>query len=116
MSRHADDIRRVQDLIGDYYYDEHKAAFAVLAEELDEEMHLGLMNHGTLSNTLMAVASGLAEVIVNDSLTIEKAQKMAMRFFSVLCTEIRHRAHEFDESEFETRVYLPDEQKGELLQ
>ena len=115
--KHDQDIKRVEELLGDYYCDEHRAAFAVLAEEQDGKAHLGMMNQGPVKLSLRAIARGLSEAIIEYAETDEYyANELGLVFSRMLAEEVRQRIGEKQKPDLTLTTEITDEQKGALLQ
>ena len=115
--KHDQDIKRVEELLGDYYCDEHRAAFVVFAEEDAEEVNVGMMSHGPSGLSLNAIACGLAEAIIEYAETDEYyANELGLVFSRMLAEEVRQRIGEKQKPDLTLTTDITDGQKGALLQ
>lgn len=114
--RHDQDIRRVEEMAGDYYCDEHRAAFVVFAEEDAEEVNVGMMSHGPSGLSLNAIACGLAEAIMSYAETDAEAHELGLAFSRMLAEEVYQRIGEKQKPDLTLTTEITDEQKGALLQ
>lgn len=114
--KHDQDIKRVEELLGDYYCDEHRAAFAVLAEEQDGTAYLGMMSQGPAELSLRAIACGLSEAIIEYADTDEDAHELGLAFSRMLAEEVYQRIGQMQKPDLTLTTDITDEQKGALLQ